>query len=50
LDDFLFKGVFFQSLSPFISVAIVLLNQKKKINYFFQIYKLYAPFEQKKLP
>ncbi|OAL76242.1 hypothetical protein AY606_13075 [Acinetobacter sp. SFB] len=37
MDDFLVNLLLFQSLSPIVCLAIALLNQKKKIDYFFQI-------------
>jgi len=40
LDDFLVILPFFQSLSPIVYLAIALLNQKKKIDYFFQIHEI----------
>jgi len=47
LDDFLVILPFFQSLSPIVYLAIVLLNQKKKIDYFFQIYEIQAHISRK---
>jgi len=48
LDDILVSLLFFQSLSPIVCLAIALLNQKKKIDYFFQIYVIQAYISHKK--
>jgi len=47
LDDFLVILPFFQSLSPIVYLAIALLNQKKKIDYFFQIYEIQVHISRK---
>jgi len=48
LDDILVSLLFFQSLSPIVCLAIALLNQKKKNDYFFQIYVIQAYISHKK--
>jgi hypothetical protein len=47
LDDILVSLLFFQSLSPIVCLAIALLNQKKKIDYFFQIDAIQAYIRHK---
>lgn len=47
MDDILVSLLFFQSLSPIVYLAIALLNQKKKIDYFFQIYAIQSYISHK---